>query len=371
MTALPLKIALVTTNLKGGGAEKALTKLASVLARRGHAVHLILLEDIREHEPDAALAIHALTRPGQAAGKGLVGKLVAAARLRRVFFRLSRGGPFDLVVSTLPYADEVVSIARLPRVWYRIANTLSAEIEALRRSNPAKAERRLARYRKLYDGKNLIAVSQGVADDLRAKLGLKKANIVRIYNVFEADRIRRLAEEDAADIPSEPYVIHVGRFAPQKRHDLLLRAWKIAGLPHKLVLLANPSETLDAMLAQHQLKDQVIVAGFQRNPYPWIGRADALVLCSDHEGLPNVLIEALICGTPIVSTDCPSGPREIMTGALARFLVPMNDAEALAGALRQAVESPAALPADFLEKFEADAIAQAYEGLPGCWSGIS
>ncbi len=360
-----MKLALITTNLRGGGAEKALAKLAGLMTGRGHEVHLVLLEHVVEHAPPAGVALHALTRPGHPQRKGFLGKRLAALALGRLMKRLGKTGAFDLVVSTLPFADEVVSLAHLPNTWFRIANTLSAEIAALSRTSPAKAQRRLARYRALYEGKNLIAVSAGVAEDLRRELGLKAARIAPIPNPFDADDIRRQAEEAAPGLPDEPYVIHVGRFAPQKRHDLLLAAWQRAALPHRLVLLTAPDPRLDALIARHGLTDRVTVAGFQHNPYPWMRGADALVLCSDHEGLPNVLIEALICGTPVVSTDCPSGPREIMTGELSRFLVPMNDANTLATALGEMVAHPPALSDELFAPFSAAAVTREYEALAG------
>jgi glycosyltransferase involved in cell wall biosynthesis len=362
-----LKIALVITNLRGGGAEKAFLKLAALMQRRGHDVHLFLLENIVEHLPETAVTVHALTGPGRALGKGFVGKRLAAARLRRQFRQQETERAFDFTLVTLPFADEVVHLAGLPRVWHRIANTLSVEIENLRQRSASKASRRLARYRRLYRAKNLIAVSDGVAEDLQGELGLTDANIVRLYNPFDLNEIRRLAAEIPAGLPREPYVVHVGRFAPQKRHDLLFNAWRIAALPHKLVLLTPPSPALDAVIADAGIAGSVIIAGFQQNPYPWIRGADALVLSSDHEGLPNVLIEALICGTQIVSTDCPSGPREIMTGALARFLVPAGDAQALAAALREAVSNPIPLADVNLSRFSDDTVAQGYEGLPARW----
>lgn len=362
-----LKIALVVTNLRGGGAEKAILKLGALLAGLGHEIHLFLLENIVEHAPAPAIKLHALTNPGQALGKGFIGKRLAAVKLRKRHRQAEDARPFDFTLSTLPFADEIVSLAGLPKVWYRIANTLSAEIDHLHRTSPTKAVRRLARYRRLYDGKNLIAVSTGVADDLREKLGMAAANIVRIYNPFDLNQIRRLAEETPPGLPQTPYIVHVGRFAPQKRHDLLFEAWKIAALPHKLVLLTPPSGALNALIASSGMDDRVIIAGFQQNPYPWIRRATALVLCSDHEGLPNVLIEALICGTPIISTDCPCGPREIMTGDLARFLVPVGDTHALAEALRTVIDCPAAPSDGHLERFSSEAITQEYEGLAKRW----
>ena len=193
-----MKAALLTTNLRGGGAEKVYLRIGRLLAERGHEVHLLLLEHIVDHAVDTDLPLHALTPPGRYCRKGFFGKRLAAHRLRGRFDSLARERPFDLVVSALPFTDEVVSLARLPRCWYQVHNTLSAEIERLEAKSPSKANRRLARYRRLYGDGNLIAVSEGVADDLRRRIGLEHANIERIYNPFDLAGIRRLAAEPAA-----------------------------------------------------------------------------------------------------------------------------------------------------------------------------
>jgi len=359
----------VTTNLKGGGAEKAVLQVASGLATRGHEVDVVLLEQLLEHAPLDGVKFHALTAPGEEASKGWVGKRAAAWRLRGLFRRLAQDAPFDLVVSTLPYCDEVVALAGLPRAWFRIANTLSAEIELLRRNDRAKAERRLARYTRLYGASNLVAVSDGVARDLNQTLGLAGANIVRIYNPIDMSAIRARAAQSDPGLPQEPYLVHVGRFASQKRHDLLFDALRRSQLAHRLVLLANASPALERLIAEKGLAGRVSVAGFQPNPYPWIARAELLVLCSDHEGMPNVLVEALACGTRVVSTDCPSGPREVLEGDLARFLVPCGDAEALAQAMRAALAAPRPAAPRSLERFASASVIPQYEALPGMWRG--
>jgi glycosyltransferase involved in cell wall biosynthesis len=219
-----MKIAFVTTNLKGGGAEKSVLRVAGGLHARGHAVHVVLLEDIRDHALPAGVRCHALTAPGEEASKGWFGKRFAARGLRQLFDRIAADAPFDSIVSTLPYCDEVVGLAGLTPAWFRIANTLSVEIGLLGRRSRGKAARRLRRYREMYGHGNLIAVSDGVARDLREKLSLAQANIVRIYNAIDASAVRMLAAESEPELPREPYLIHVGRFAPQKRHDLLLDA---------------------------------------------------------------------------------------------------------------------------------------------------
>jgi glycosyltransferase involved in cell wall biosynthesis len=349
---------LVLPNLAGGGAELAMLRLAGALGKRGHEVRLLLLEDRVDHVIPAGVAVTAVGR-GQGS-KGFIGKWLGARRLGRALRDAGRSSA--ITISTLPFADEVAARAAPPNLWFRIANTLSAEIDQLRRHDSSKAERRLARYRALYEGRDLVAVSDGVAADLREALSLRKARIERIYNGFDLEAIRAAAQAPV-DLPPGPFVVHAGRFMPQKRHDLLLDAWKLAGLPHRLVLLAAPDPALDAMIEARGLRERVMVAGFQKNPYPWMRAAELLVLSSDREGMPNVLVEALACGTRVVSTDCPSGPREVLRGELARWLVPCGDAAALAERMRSALVAPrpgaGAVPEEFTEAH----MARAYESL--------
>lgn len=352
-----MKFAFVLTNLAGGGAEKAILKLAAALIGRGHEVEVVLLERHAEHAVPPGVKVHAL---GERISRGWLGKRLLAGKLRRHL-----ADRYDLLVSTLPFADEVTALSRLPRHWCRIANTLGAEIDKLAANSPAKGARRLGRYRRLYGRRPLIAVSQGVAADLRQSLGIT-SRIETIPNPFDFEAMRRAAlhspPNTPADLPSRPYVVHVGRFASQKRHDLLLDAWARLDTDHLMVLLTEPDAKLQAMIDERGLADRVHVAGFQTNPYPWIAGANLLVLCSDHEGLPNVLIEALACGTPAVSTDCPSGPREILA-AFPECLVPCGDAEALADAIDGALREPPDPGRADLSAYSADAVTTAYERL--------
>ena len=124
-----MKIGLILPNLNGGGAEKAMMNLGHGLEARGHEVHLILLGEKTDYQPK--LTTHIVEK--KTAGKSFLGKREAARALGKLYQKLSIGGEFDLNVSTLPYADEIVHLAKIPNVWYRIANTLSEDIERIRK----------------------------------------------------------------------------------------------------------------------------------------------------------------------------------------------------------------------------------------------
>jgi glycosyltransferase involved in cell wall biosynthesis len=358
-----MKIWIAITNLQGGGAERSMLNTASGLTRRGHQVRFILLEDRIDHVLPAGVEPILIGRPGRRISKGWIGKRRTAWRLRRWMRDRLRSEQPDLIISTLPFTDEIVRIAGMQDVWFRITNTLSEEIEKLRTISVRKSRWRLARYRRIYSGQNIIAVSQGVADDMRDRIGISDANIVTVYNPFDLDKIRNLSAAATDTLPGEPFIIHAGRFVPQKRHDLLFEAFVASGVPHRLVLLTKPTRKLRALIASYGLTDRVTIAGFATNPFPWYARAAAMVLSSDFEGFPNVLVEALACGTPVVSTDCPSGPREILSGNLQQYLSPVGDAAALARNLASVIASPPAINSGTVSRFSEDELLTAIEKL--------
>lgn len=358
-----VKYALIIPNLSSGGAEKAMIRLASALHDRGHEVHLILIRSGEGHEVSREIQVHQLFRTGGREFGGSLGKFLAVRRLRKLHRMLTRVSPFDAIISTLPYADHTVYLARLPCVWYRIANTLSEEVAELTRVSRRKGKKRLTRIRRIYNGKNLIVNSEGSGKDLVENIGVRNAHIEVIFNYIDVETIRDLSQQQNSHVPTEPFAIYVGRRSSAKRLDVLLRAWKIAGLPYKMVLLTRPSPALEKLIDKEAIADRVTVVGFQKNPYPWIRAAEMLVLSSDREGLPNVLLEALWLNTKVVSTDCPSGPREILEFDPEKFLVPVNDAEALGAKIRNLWGQAFETPEEFHNKFSPDVSIKKYEAL--------
>lgn len=360
---IAVKYALIIPNLSSGGAEKAMIRLAIALKVRGHEVHLILIRSGKGHEVSRDIQVHRLFRPGRREFGGSLGKLLAVRRLRKLHRVLAGVSPFDAIISTLPYADHTVHLAKLPCVWYRIANTLSEEVAELTRVSRMKGKKRLTRIRKVYGGKNLIVNSEGSGKDLVDNIGVRDAHIEIIFNYVDVETIRALSQKQDPHIPTEPFVIYVGRNSSAKRLDVLLRAWRIADLPYKMVLLTKPSLALEKLIEKEGVKDRVVIAGFQTNPYPWIRAAEMLVLSSDREGLPNVLLESLWLNTKVVSTDCPSGPREILEFDPEKFLVPVNDAEALGAKIRNLWGQAFETPDEFCNKFSPALSISKYEAL--------
>ena len=241
-------------------------------------------------------------------------------------------GPIDLVVSNLDYSHYILSACHLPNIVYVVHNALEQTMARAKRMGPVKWLRQRRLFRSL-EGKSLVAVSDSLKAELQTTRLFNAESVRRIYNPFNIEQIRALAAQPNADIPSAPYLIHVGRFARQKRHDLLFSALKKSGDKRPLVCLGANEKGINRLARKLGVEDQVVVPGFQQNPYPWIKHADGLVLSSDYEGLSMVIVESLICGTPVAATDCPHGPAELLSKTLPENLVPAGEAQALGNVL--------------------------------------
>jgi glycosyltransferase involved in cell wall biosynthesis len=199
----------------------------------------------------------------------------------------------------------------------------------------------------------VVAVSHGAADDLARTARLARAQVRVIHNPIVTPELREMTAAVVnhpwfqPDAP--PVVVAVGRLAPQKDFETLIRALSLVrreGRPARLLILGEGSERsrLEALTTELGLSGVVEMPGWVQNPYPYMVRAAAFVLSSRWEGLPSVLIEALFCGPPIISTNCPSGPVEILDGGRHGSLVPVGDATALAEAIGAALSGDVRRP---------------------------
>jgi glycosyltransferase involved in cell wall biosynthesis len=199
----------------------------------------------------------------------------------------------------------------------------------------------------------IVAVSDGVADDLATHAGIPRDRITTVYNPVVGPDLLIKAQEPLGHpwfAPGEPPVIlAAGRLHPQKDFPTLIRVFAQlrAQRPARLVILGTgaPAESeyaagLNALAAELGVAHDVDMPGYTYNPFAYMSRAAVFVLSSRYEGLGNVLIEALACGTPVVSTDCPSGPREILDHGRFGPLVPVGDVDAMAGAIGKTLDDP-------------------------------
>ncbi len=191
-----------------------------------------------------------------------------------------------------------------------------------------------------------VCVSNGCAADLAKVSGLCAEQFTTVFNPVlrpsETLETNEAVEQLWGD--AERRVLTVGMLKDAKNHELLIRAFALLGkrISAKLMILGEGElrPKLENLVVELGLKQRVILPGFASDPWPHYASADLFVLSSDREGLGNVLVEAMLAGLPIVSTDCDCGPREILQGGRLGRLVPVGDAEALADAMSAALNEP-------------------------------
>jgi glycosyltransferase involved in cell wall biosynthesis len=220
----------------------------------------------------------------------------------------------------------------------------------------------------------IVAVSQGVAKDLSKISRLLLDRIDVIYNPILLDNLDELAQQEITfnEFKSKDFsiILGAGRFVVQKDFSTLIRAFQKVRSHRrvKLVLIGGgiQKQQLKELSQQLGLEQDVHLLDFVKNPYPLIARADVFVLSSRWEGLPTVLVEALALGTPVVSTDCPSGPREILKDGQYGTLVPVGDSQAIAQAILDILQGDVQFPrisAAWYDQFTLKQALDQYEAL--------
>ncbi len=202
---------------------------------------------------------------------------------------------------------------------------------------------KLSLIRRAYaDADALIGNSQGVTDNF-LEFGMETERVHMIYNPLNRDMIAGMAEEEAGLNIEGPLVVSAGRLVYQKAFDVLIRAFRKVRdrTPAKLLIIGDGhlKRELLSMRESLGLRDDILFSGFQQNPWKYFKHATVFCLASRYEGFPNVVLEAMTLGVPVVVTDCHAGPSEITKGGRYGILVPPENPDALAGALLSVITS--------------------------------
>ncbi len=333
----PVKVALFLPSLRGGGAEKSFLHLSMGFAQHGAETAIVLSRAEGVYMPYVPQGVR-----------------VVDLKARRVLFSLHRLVRYlrhecpDVLISALDHANVTAILARhLARVPTRIIVTVhSTPSRVVANASTLRARLLPLWVKPFYPRAHaVVAVSQGVADELVHKLGIPAQKVHTIYNPIITPELFEKAEEPlehpwfAENEP--PVVLGVGRLTPAKDFGTLLRAFALvrAQRPARLMILGEGElrPELENLTRDLGIEEDVALPGFVENPYPYMKRAGVFVLSSRWEGLPTVLVETLALGTPVVSTDCPSGPAEILEGGQIGTLVKVEDTESLADAINSAL----------------------------------
>lgn len=329
-----MKAAFVINDLSGGGAEKALKLLTGYLNDHGVQCRVVTLQSGNDaYELDENIEHVTLGHQWINRGPGkIVGLPLQAAQLNRV---LKEWQP-DICVSFLPRSN----VAHVMTRWFgNDLPILLTEQISIHDNYPGSGlvdrtmRSLVGRFHPHADG--IFPSSSGVGDGL-ADLGVPRDKMHVVYNAISLADIQERADGRAPDavFDGTPTIITVGRHAPQKDHHTLLESFAVARrrVKARLIILGQGPQRgeLEILAERLGISEDVTFAGWQDNPFAWLARADLFVLSSRYEGFGNVIIEAMACGLPIISTDCPSGPAEILEDGAHGRLVPVGDVEAMA-----------------------------------------
>ena len=339
------RVALFTGSMRGGGAERAMLTLAEAFSDQGVLVDLVLVKAEGEY-------LHMVPEGVRVVDLDSHRTLTAIPKFLRY---VCRERP-PVLLSTLLTTDLAALVAKLIRgkqlrVVIRQAITFTDALDV--------PEFRHGLYMRLVRllmpvADAIVAVSDGVADDLRAQAPRAATKIITIYNPVVAPG---LSEQAAAPVEhpwfgdgGAPVILAAGRLAPQKDYPTLLRAFAevVRSRSARLVILGQgpERESLLELAARLGIEDRFDLPGFDVNPFRYMARASVFVLSSRYEGFPNVLAQAMACGAPVVSTDCRSGPSEMLEGGRWGRLVPVGDWRAMARAIVETLDDP--LPSEEL-----------------------
>ncbi|MBE9225009.1 glycosyltransferase [Phormidium sp. LEGE 05292] len=360
MAKINFRVALFLGNFGGGGIERVTARLSHQLVKLGIQIDLILIDVDSTHLWQMPSESRIINLKSSGLFKSLP-KLVRYLRQERP----------SILFAADHFANEVAilacSIARVPtRVIVSERNQLS---KTARNGSQLKARLAPLLTKLLYplaDG--ILAVSHGVAKDLAHVASLPLEKIEVIYNPVNPEMFVKAKEplDHPWFAPGElPVILGVGKLEKQKDFPTLIRAFAKVQQhkPCRLVILGwGPDRPkLEALIQELGLEDVVDLPGHVNNPYMFMARSAVFALSSVWEGLPNVLIEAIALGIPVVSTDCESGPREILAGGKYGYLTPVGDSEALAEGILQVLSgNPKTVDSNWLNQFDAETATQKY-----------
>ncbi len=304
------RIVFLINSLDGGGAERVVSTLLNNLVD-DYDCYLILLEDKISYELDSRIKIIILNN--SSSRNGLI-KFLSLPLLGYKLSKIIKEYNFSQVISFLYRSNYINILAKYLSKQKVIISERIAPSSMYADNSPSS---KISKYliKTLYNKADLIIpVSKAIKNDLETNFNIKTKQIV-IYNPYDIDNIIKLSQEKInIEIDKENSIITVGSLGKRKNHSLLINAFSKVEKNLKLYILGvgGEEQNLKNLTINLGIQDRVIFLGFDNNPYKYLSKCSTFVLSSNSEGFPNVLAEAMICGCSVISTDCLSGPREIL-----------------------------------------------------------
>lgn len=340
---MPPTILFILKALEGRGAERMVTTLASAYVKMGHRVHILCLEKTQDMPLDAGIQYHVVPYDEVFSEQDLDPKSKQAQAYEAVARRidnyvLSQIGTPDLILANIYKVNWIMAYSQLPNIVNVLHTALSKQFQNQLSDAPTQT---LNHLKMVYGAHPCSCVSEGSRQDLLSLLG-QITKTVTIYNPCDATNIKTKAAQPPSienfDLIDQQYMIHVASFDSMKGHRDLLQAYAKTErkLPLVLVGKGKLEEEIKQLAIELNISHCVRFLGFQSNPYPLIGSAALMVLTSKFEGFGYVIVEAQELGVPVISTDCPFGPRELLP---AKNLIAVDDIEGLAMLIDRAIDN--------------------------------
>ena len=349
-----LKVAHIICDLMAGGGQKSTIDLIRATNNQIDN-YLILLEEKIEYKPDDINIISLCHNRKKYKKMDIVGDMLLAKKLKKVVDKLN----IDIVISHMEVTAKIVRFLDMPKIYYMRVD-ISNELKLLKKKSFFRYIKRKLVYKQIFTNQVLFCISKDTQKNISKEIYTK--DIQTFYNPFNFEYIKQLSLQNI-NFDENSYIIQIGSGFSRKRQDILLKAFsKISDKNIKLLLLgSNPySEALDLICKLNIDRSRVIFHPFVENPYPYIKKAKLLVISSDREGLPRVMVEALSLDIPVVSTDCDTGPREILVDELSMYLAKVNDPNDLAIKMDKALISYPINLKKYLSEFEKDNISKQF-----------
>jgi glycosyltransferase involved in cell wall biosynthesis len=352
-------ILFVIDSLGIGGAEKVTLTLAQGFINHGYSVDIIICENIIGFDIPSNINLHILNFE-----KSFLDYYRYSKKLHNMVDAIQRnnGINFDLIIVELQKSVRLMKNYKHKNIYYAIQSNFAQS--SIKNKKGLKLFFRKRKLQQIYNNLNIITCSNGIKDDLLDIVNIKPKSIQTIYNPVNIKEVKELSEQSNPNKVLN-HIIHVGRFAKVKRHDILIQAFKKANIDCKLVLVGDGEEkgNIIALIKKLHLEDKIIMTGYLQNPYPLIKDAKILIISSEYEGLPTVLIEALALSTLVISTNCISGPSEILIDDLSKYLVKVNHTNDLSKMIKEVYTSEYKIPNYIINNFELNNIISQYKEL--------
>lgn len=322
------KISIVTTSFSSGGAEKIAVNLANVYASQGYAVSLVSFKNGGVYRDQVSDLVNVVELGVQRSRQAYF-----------VLFKALKAERPDYVLSVIRDANIFVGLASWICKPYRLVFREASTMNAIYGMTVLKRFIYMFLLRLAYSkADHVISNSEATGVDLVRHGITKSSKISVIGNPVLPDNFEEMRQQqvDHRWISDKDclLLLHVGRLSKAKNQEMLVRGFSVAQekIPQLRLIVIGIGDELDKLVSLTNalgVADKIDFIGFKSNPYPYYVAADLFVLTSSWEGFGNVLVEAMACGTPVISTDCPGGPREILQNGDFGKLVPVGDHERL------------------------------------------